>query len=302
MTDKAAAWNDFWARHGPGGATGCLPARWQSVYSRLESTWQTFAATLPERACVLDLATGDARVLNWMGRERTDLVRMGVDLSPDLPPPPPGIEIHAGVAMEDLPFADDSLDAIVSQFGVEYGDTPKVASEIARVADADASMAFVIHREDGAILSHNLARVAQIRWVLDEIGLIDATRAAIAQEAPPWEEATAMVTARVAEGRQRYGDHSAGWEIPEAIRRSLLMGARAGDTAQGVAELLGRIEVQARNELARIASLEEACRTTGARDSFLGAFDDVGLELTDNEELHDAAGRLFAEMLHMRQG
>ena len=202
--------------------------------------------------------------------------------------------------MEQLPFEDGAFDAVVSQFGVEYGETAGVAAEVARVARADAPIAFVVHRGDGAILAHNLARAEQIRWVLDEIGLIGATRTAIENEAAPWEQATAMVAARVSEGRQRYGDRSAGWEIPEAVRRSLIMGARAGDSARGVGGLLASIESQARNELARIASLEHACQAADAREQFLGAFSDAGLSLSRSEELHDAAGRLFAEMAYFR--
>ncbi|MEL7729009.1 class I SAM-dependent methyltransferase [Citromicrobium bathyomarinum] len=301
MSDKAAAWKAFWAQQGPGNATGCLPARWQSVFAELEGAWRKFAAGLPENARVLDLATGDARVLHWLGEARADVTRTGVDLAPSLPPAPPGVSIHTGVAMEDLPFEDDGFDAVVSQFGVEYGEPPATAREVARTTTEDATVALIVHRGDGAILAHNLARAEQIRWVLDETGLIDATKAAVTEDTAPWATATASVAAVVDQGRQRYGDRSAGWEIPEAIRRSLVMGAQAGDSAAGVIGLLDRIESQARNELARIDSLAGACETADAREDFLAAFEAHDLALTDSRELHDAAGRLFAEMLELRR-
>ena len=301
MSDKSAAWSDFWAHQGSSCTPGCLPARWQSVFSLLETKWRAFAAGLPRKARVVDLATGDARVLHWMGQERADLVRTGIDLAPVLPPPPPGVDIHPGTAMETLPFEDASIDGIVSQFGVEYGDPPQIACEIARVTEEDAPVAFVVHRGDGAILAHNLARAAQIEWVLDEAGLIEHTRTALAEEPAPWPTALAAVAALVEEGRRTYGEGSAGWEIPEAVRRSLVMGAQAGDSAAGVAQLLDRIECQARNELARIASLEEACQTADEREDFLGAFQAVGLALAEGEELRDAAGRVFGEMLHLHR-
>lgn len=302
MTDKQSAWSDFWAQQRGGGDNGCLPARWQSVIAVLEQTWRSVAEDLAEDACVLDLATGDARVLHWMGQARPGLERIGVDLSPQLPPGPEGVKLHTNVAMEDLPFEDAKFDAVVSQFGVEYGKPEGVAREVARVANDTARIAFVVHRGDGAILAHNLARAEQIHWVLDEARLIDTTKAALAREQAPWEDATGAVAASVAEGRERYGDQSAGWEIPEAIRRTLLMGARAGDTAEGVGSVLDRIEAQAKNELARITSLEGACATADARDAFLGAFEAAGLRMTRSEELRDAAGRLFAEALHFEKG
>jgi len=301
MSDKAAAWKTFWAQQGPGSATGCLPARWQSVFAELESAWRDFAQRLPKGARVLDLATGDARVLHWLGEARSDLHRTGVDLAPNLPPAPPNVTVHGGVAMEDLPFEDGAFDAVVSQFGVEYGEPSAIAKEVARSATQDAAVAFVVQRGDGAILAHNLARAEQIRWVLDEIGLIGSTKAAVTEGPPPWETATASVAAIVDEGRQRYGDRAAGWEIPEAVRRSLVMGAQAGDSADGVIGLLERIESQARNELARIDSLAGACETADAREDFLAAFERENLVLADSRKLHDAAGRLFAEMLEFRR-
>ena len=110
-----------------------------------------------------------------------------------------------------------------------------------------------------------------------------------------------MVAEIVEQGRTKHGDQSAAWEIPEAVRRSLLMGAHAGDTATGIATLLDRIEAQARNELARIASLEVACATADARDGFLGAFAAAGLAVSETEELSDAAGRVFAEMIALKR-
>ena len=65
--------------------------------------------------------------------------------------------------------------------------------------------------------------------------------------------------------------------------------------------LLDRIEAQARNELARIASLEVACATADARDGFLGAFAAAGLAVSETEELSDAAGRVFAEMIALKR-
>ena len=298
MSETNEAWSDFWARQGAGQSTGCLPARWQSVFAELEREWRCFSEALPQGAKVLDLATGDGRVLHWLGQARGDIERVGVDLAPHLPPPPPGATVEPAVPMEDLPFGKDQFDGVVSQFGIEYGNPPAIAREIAQVAKDDARIAFVVHRADGAILAHNLTRAEHIRWVLDEIGLIAATKAAITEEAAPWADATAMAAEMAAEGARRFGDRSAAWEIPEAIRQSLVMGARAGDTAQGVSGLLDQIETQARNELARIASLEEACRTAAARDSFIEAFEAAGIVLAESCALHDAAGRVFGEMLH----
>ncbi|MBB3033454.1 hypothetical protein FHR91_001056 [Erythrobacter lutimaris] len=248
------------------------------------------------------MATGDARVLHWLGLANPQLERTGIDLCPNLPQGPPGIDIRAGVAMERLPFEDLAFDAIVSQFGVEYGDTARVAAEVARVARDDARIAFIVHRGDGAILEHNVARAEQIAWLLDELDLIERTKAHLARENRPWPAAVRTVAEVVREGRARFGEHSAGWEIPEAVRRSLIMGAEAGDSIEGVCALLDNIAAQACNERDRIASLKRASATADARDTFLGAFASCGLTLVSGETLKDAAGRVFAEMLRFKRG
>ena len=141
---KDDAWGDFWALNARGntrGKTGgCLPQRWAAIEQAQQSSWLGFIEALPEGARVLDLATGDGRVLGWMRAKRPDLDLTGIDLSPSLPPPPAGTRTMAGIPMEQLPFEDDHFHAVVSQFGFEYGDVSKVSAEIGRVLAPDGKV------------------------------------------------------------------------------------------------------------------------------------------------------------------
>jgi SAM-dependent methyltransferase len=167
MSD-AAAWSDFWAVNAGAPQGGCLPQRWAAIEDAQAAVWREFITSLPEGAKVLDLATGDGRVLGWMRASRADLVLTGIDLAPALPAPPEGTETRGGVAMESLPFGDGEFAAVVSQFGFEYGEVAKVAAEIARVLAPGGMVGLMVHRGDGPILEHNLARRAAIDWVLGE--------------------------------------------------------------------------------------------------------------------------------------
>ena len=307
--DHAKAWGDFWqanigsstgARAGTEGG-GCLPARWSAIEEAQKGVWAEFASGLPENAKVLDLATGDGRVLGWMANLRSDLDLHGVDLAPALPAPPQGVTTQGSVRMEALPSDDGAYDAIVSQFGFEYGNVRLTAGEIARVLKPGGTVGLIVHRGDGPILEHNAARRAAIRWVLDEEKAGDAVRRGLAEGAnaagggaQQAHDAAAKV-ARTA--LNRYGEGSPGWEIAEAMRRSVVGAARSGNGPAAVRETVAIIETQARNEMARIISLEHACRTADDRDTLNAALAANGFAPTHQRSLREPNGRAFADML-----
>ena len=294
MTD-ADAWNDFWAANADGGRGGCLPQRWAAIEEAQRAEWREFIADLPENARMLDLATGDGRVLGWMQRERSDLGLTGIDLAPELPNPPAGTTILGGIAMEALPFADREFSAVVSQFGFEYGEVTKVAAEIGRVIAPGGKIGLMVHRGDGPILEHNQARRDAIDWVLGEQKLGTTMMAAL--ESP---QGGPQVAAQVAAaigllGARKFGDDSPGWEIPEAMRRAVLMGAPAGLPA--IMATIQEIESRARNELGRIASLARACATADERDAIAEAFAAQGFALHSSDDVREPSGRALASFL-----
>jgi ubiquinone/menaquinone biosynthesis C-methylase UbiE len=302
------AWSDFWARNAQSGGAaeggGCLPARWHAIEKAQSAAWARFADTLGPKARLIDLATGDARVLRWFQAIRPDLVLTGSDLAPQLPQAPRGVAIHARTAMEDLPFADDSFDAATSQFGFEYSDVAESAREIARILAPKGRLGLIIHRGDGPILEHNLARQAQIDWVLNDIALIQTISARLTEGIQTkngipaaLKESQDLAAEAAAKGHNDFGEGSAAWEIPEAVRRTLVMGARSG--VQSMLGTLKAIADQAGNEVGRIKSLAGACAQADARDELLGALDNAALELIESSELSEPSGRPFADFLQL---
>ena len=190
---------------------------------------------------------------------------------------------------------DGEFAAVVSQFGFEYGDIVAVAAEIARVLAPGGMVGLMVHRGDGPILEHNTARRAAIDWVLGEQQLGVILRQALdAPNAGP--DVAAQVAGAIGMlGTRRFGEDSPGWEIPEALRRAVLLGAEAG--RESIVATIAEIEARAANEIGRIASLERACAAADQRDVLAGAFAAQGLGLKAASDVCEPSGRALASFL-----
>ena len=292
------AWNAFWAAESRRGG-GCLPDAWQGIDKVQGEAWAKFANGLPAAARILDLGTGDGRVLAVL-RSRSPRFRLeGIDLAAKLPLPPEGTRIRGGVSMEDLPFEDSSFDAVTAQFAFEYGDIVAVAAEIGRVLKPDGRVGLISHRGDGPILAHNRARRDAIRWAIDEEALIDKAKNSLGLRALGQTGVAPALAQAPAEGARRFGPRSAAWEIAEAVRQTLLLGMR--DDPRHVADTLDRIAFQARNEIGRIASLEAACRTADDENAMAKAFGAASLEAEGCFDLAEPGRSPFAHFRRLRK-
>lgn len=287
----SGAWDDYW-RGGAAQPGGCLPTALKAIDAEQARRWQGFARGLPKGTRVVDLATGDGAVLRRLSGVRRDLTLTGFDSARTLPAPPRGIRLTGGVAIESLPLRHGTAGAVTSQFGFEYGDVAAVAAEAARVLRPDGRLALLTHRADSPILEHNRVRREGLRWVLDERGLIERARAVLPAlglgGAVPVELSNAP-----AEAERRFGAGSAGWELAEAVRRSL-----AGLGIDGGRAALDELERLARNEVGRIESLEGACRTAGDGEPIVAALSAAGLtRVTREDAREDGTGRAFGHWI-----
>ena len=269
--DRQHAWNAYWRTQ----QAGCLPQSSPGLDALFASHWHGVARSLPEGAEVLDLGTGAGSVLKWMGEARDDLDLLGVDLAETLPPAPPGCRLLGGIAMEELPFDDGQFDAVVSQFGFEYGEMDRCAASAARVLQPNGILALVTHRADGPIVSHNRKRSAGISWAIETKRLADMAKSLIS--------GAAQVTARQElaeapkEAQARFGTKSAAWEIAEAIRR--MVSASSPSSRDKDLGLIDVIAAKARGEMARIAALEAAADAVSDRAAFISLLETHSLAL-----------------------
>ncbi len=295
MTERkgADAWAEFWAHQGGEGGGGCMPDRWEPLDRALANTWSGFASRLEKKARVLDLASGDGRVLSYLVASRGDLDLLGVDRAERIPSAPASYRLRGGISMESLPFEDGRFSVVTSQYGFEYGDVEAIAGEIGRVLRGNGQVALLLHRADGPILEHNLARRDAIRWVIEDQDLFAKAHGSLRLRAIGGPPVPPLLAQAPAEGARRFGSSSPAWEIPEAIRQSLELGAR--DLPANVTRLLHQIEARARNELGRIASLEGACAIAADESRVERAFDAAGLRPESYAPVNGPEGRAIGD-------
>lgn len=290
-----AAWKAFWERQRNTSAPGVVSQEWSEITRAQFDAWTGFARHLPNGARVLDLATGNGKLIEMLQAVRNDISPTGIDLAPELPPAPEGAQLIGDVRMENLPFEDDNFDAVVSQFGFEYGETSKVAHEILRVLKGNGPIGLMVHRGDGPILAHNLARKTQIEWVRQRRRLFKRVKEMLPDQGTVAPEAIAFATEVCRAGAEKFGPYSAAWEIPEAVRRTLLLAPKG--SRQKLLDTLALIEGQADNELGRIASLADACSRADARDRLIRPFLEMGRETKETLQVRDSQSRVFAHLL-----
>ncbi len=243
------AWDQFWSS---GTGTGCAPNLAKLGHNPLQAAWRDFAKCLPRKAKVIDLATGDGTVLGWLRQVRRDLKLVGVDYATVLPSAPAGITLKPGVAIEQLPFADASFDAVTSQFGFEYARHLEAAAELARILKSHGSARLIVHHRGGAFVRHNAERAEALIWasgpgVMERAKSLASARAAIAIPTP------SFFRQQVSDAVHHFPRQPVAVEFTTAVYQILERGLRDG---QGQClGALAELQWKADAELQRIGAL-----------------------------------------------
>jgi ubiquinone/menaquinone biosynthesis C-methylase UbiE len=282
----AEHWDRFWTADGRTGS-GCLPGA--DPLERVQrEIWNEFAGTLPRGARVLDLGTGDGRVMGWLLERRRDLKPTGIDYARQLPPPPRGAKSRAGISIEHVPFPDASFDAVTSQFGFEYGDIAAAAHELLRLLRPQGRFRLLVHHSSSPIVSHNLARAEGLKWASEQSGAVDKARGLVRARAIANVPTPASFREQVAEARARFGAGSGAEEFSLALLQTL-DGSR-GAPAQQVLLAIAELEQLAKDERARIAALGKAAADSDRIAEIVALLSETGASVDPPREIGEREG------------
>ncbi len=174
-------WDNFWKR---ANVTSMEGADFQGNYDlEILDFWKSQLGWKIEH--LVDLATGNGALV-WIANEflnnpvpRSRLT--GVDLASTSPFDTlkrrraefPMVEFVNNTSIEALPFADASIDCIVSQWGLEYSTLANTIPEAGRVLKPQARMAFICHYEDSSILQDATVKLEKFNVLLDKEEIFD---------------------------------------------------------------------------------------------------------------------------------
>lgn len=160
----------------------------ESTAREISEHWIGLFAGLPNDSRILDVATGNGAlpVHAAIAAERSGkhFSLTGVDLAeidpvryvPSLPDSMRTATFMGGVAAEDLPFADDTFDVVVSQYGLEYADLDRALGEIERVLAGGGRLIWLAHTEDSSVFEQNRDQSRQVEYLLAANSPMDAMR------------------------------------------------------------------------------------------------------------------------------
>jgi SAM-dependent methyltransferase len=129
----------------------------------VDQHWAQFADSLPDDARTVDLGCGAGIVGRTLLIRRKNLHVTGIDWANVPMLKVANLTIHPRTSMEALPFGDDSFDAAVSLFGIEYGNIDKTARELERVLTAGARFSFLVHHRESEIVREGDTRRRALR-------------------------------------------------------------------------------------------------------------------------------------------
>ena len=179
MSDSAKSWSDYWNQDSADGEVFVNAEGERSP--ALAEFWQAHFASLQDGARVIDLASGAGSIYADLPEEHTfqlsatDISDVALKALQARYPQASTIVCSA----DAIPLDDESFDAVVTQFGVEYAGIGAFA-EAARLVAPGGRFIGLCHIRGGHFDSDNRPQLAEAMLVHEQEFIDHATRMAIA--------------------------------------------------------------------------------------------------------------------------
>lgn len=167
------AWDSFW-RYDRLSSFQSIPGA-PNYGAPIADGWRAFFDDLPNDSRVLDLATGNGAIAVMAVAAGKDFAVTGADLAAVEPTAfvtqqraeLEQVRFLANTPAEALPLPDASIDAVVSQYGVEYSDLTRSIPEAVRVLAPGGQLRFAMHAAEGTVARDTVASIADADFLLN---------------------------------------------------------------------------------------------------------------------------------------
>lgn len=186
---SAKPWQSYWQSHATHNSFMHEYESGEGPYGVIDSYWQSVFDMLPNDAVVADLGAGNG-ALSHLYIKHKPLPQCkawhNIDYAHIQAPSAHPCITHTQADMHALPFADNSVDVVVSMYGIEYSDLSRTLSEVHRVLTPNGQCVLVMHHPKSIITQQSKITLAVINSLLQEpmltgfdnvkIGSIDALK------------------------------------------------------------------------------------------------------------------------------
>ncbi|SHH21716.1 class I SAM-dependent methyltransferase [Massilia sp. CF038] len=180
LDERRAVWTRYWSQGATHSCGGSFGSRYEGALAQF---WRGAFATLAPGARVLDIATGNGALPQLLvdfdpqGQIACDAIDLAT-LAPawfDALPPARRAQLrfHGQQAAEALPFADASVDMVISQYGLEYTDLARTVPELLRVCKPDGQVRLVCHHAEARPVQLAHTELAHLDWLTAPEGMLD---------------------------------------------------------------------------------------------------------------------------------
>jgi SAM-dependent methyltransferase len=172
----ADAWSTYWEK----GALHSCPSAFGANYNdEISAFWVSFFAALPPHATILDIGTGNGSIAflaRDVGQQYGKHFQVtGIDAAAISPAAAArqhgiatdGVTFHSHVPAENTGYADASVDAVASQYAIEYSNLVASLAEVNRILKPGARLALLIHHSDSAAATATRAELAA--WLVGHL-------------------------------------------------------------------------------------------------------------------------------------
>lgn len=177
QSNDSLAWSVYWAENRLHSCVAADSIEDQKVLNRV---WADVANNLEEGATVLDLATGNGAVpvallavrssLNITAVDRAEINPLDyIDDQPELHK----VDFKSGVDINKLSLDISDLDAVTSQFGLEYAGLTNIGEGALRLLKKDGTFTFIIHHANSELINSSALKLNEMKSLLNAGGLID---------------------------------------------------------------------------------------------------------------------------------
>lgn len=183
---SAASWSRYWAT----GALHSFSNAFEHNYGdEIRQFWTGFFTDLPEDARILDIGTGNGSIAflardtgESMGRRYRVEAIDAAEIRPEAAAAAHGIEpgdivFRGSTPCEKTGYEDASIDAVSSQFAIEYCDPDQAVAELARIVRAGGRTGFVMHHAASAAVAITEAELAVFATLQADMPLIPSAQA-----------------------------------------------------------------------------------------------------------------------------